>query len=226
MTRRIILVIVDWNGTSYNDLKNTVYPSIRHIFRSFGKKPPSLEIYRREITADFMNFYWDHGIPKDITGVHLNELRKRFFETRWHAGKLRKGFTKLLELCKDQKILTAMVSAEAGKILERRLHDFQIKHFFEEVIGDAKDKKRALLAVLDRCGIASEEAAYVDDTFDGITSAKELGIQTIGFTAGYNSKRRIFAAKPDFPNRKNFRNVDSMNDVWNIIQFVNNGGGA
>ncbi|MDI6821086.1 MAG: HAD-IA family hydrolase [Patescibacteria group bacterium] len=215
------LIILDWNGTAFNDLP-LVYGSVCHIFKTYGLKPPALKTYRKEITADFMKFYLKHGIPKNETGDDLNKLRREYFEKRWDKTKLRGGVKLMLQVVNripDYKI--ALVSAEIAEVLKKRLIAFDILRFFHRIEGNAWDKERALLNTLDELGIKAENAVYIDDTFDGITAAKNLGINTIGFTAGYNIKSRILAAKPNFPNKK-FPNVNNFRKVLKIINYVNN----
>jgi len=60
-------------------------------------------------------------------------------------------------------------------------------------------------------GINPKQMFYVDDSHDGIKSAKEIGIATIGFTGGYYSKRRIVSAEPDFV-------IDDLREIINIIK--------
>ncbi|MDI6734208.1 MAG: HAD-IA family hydrolase [Patescibacteria group bacterium] len=216
------LIIFDWNGTALNDLP-LVYGSVCSIFKTYGVKPPTLKTYREEITADFMKFYRHYGIPKTASHNDLNKLRARYFEKNWNKAKLRPGVKLFLEqLDKIPDFQTAIVSAEITEVLSQRLCGFNIiVSLLDKIIGNAWDKEKALLDTIDTLGVKTENAVYVDDTFDGLTAAKNLGIHTIGFTAGYNTKKRILAAKPDFPNSK-FPNINNFRQIAKIIGYVNN----
>jgi len=192
------LAIFDWNGTLLDDLP-MVYQSVVAIFRHYNLPPPTLSEYREEIEADFMKFYRNHGMPEGITGKDLNAIRKRYFQEHWNDALLRPHAEELLLLCRNQLgIPTALVSAEMREILIERLRSFKLMPLFDEIRGNSWNKEEALIATLDIFGTKAEDAFYLDDTYDGLMAAKNVGIKTIGFSAGYHSEQRVLAAKPDF----------------------------
>ncbi len=212
---RVRLCLFDFNGTLFDDL-SVVYGSVAKIFRRYGLKPPTLDEYRDEITADFMKFYYNHGIPAGVTAKDLNAIRKEYLEAHWSEPRIHIGAERSLILCKRMGMKTAIVSAEMQNVLEKRLQDLKMIPCLDLIVGSAYKKQEALLSVLDRLETRAEEAVYVDDTFDGITAAKEIGIKTIGFCNGYNSRRRIFEAGPDYPNPR-FPEVLTHEDIMQIL---------
>jgi phosphoglycolate phosphatase len=188
--------IFDWNGTLLNDLQTVIYGSITEIFRTYGLKAPSLDTYRNEICSDFMPFYWKYGIPKTVTGEELNKIRKVYLNAHSREIMLQRGARDLIVTCRRADMQTAIVSGEITEVLEDNLRRFRIIGFFDSVRGDARNKEEALIATLDELGTKAEDAFYVDDTFDGLTSAKNVGLDTIGVTIGYGSIERIKAANP------------------------------
>lgn len=208
------LAIFDWNGTTLDDLP-VVYGSVREIFRTYGLPAPSLDEYREEITTDFMKFYEKHGLigakPED-----LNAIRKRYLAEHGHDAKLHKGAKDLIELCRNIGLQTAIVSAEIPEVLEKKLSEFGIFPLVDRITGGAYDKPKALIETLDFLGVQAEKAFYLDDTFDGLMAAKSVGITTIGFCNGYNSRKRIMYAEPDFPNA-HFPQILTHADVREII---------
>ncbi|MBI5733153.1 HAD family hydrolase [Candidatus Jorgensenbacteria bacterium] len=219
-------LILDWNGTVLDDLP-VVYGSVIEIFRAYGLPPPSLQSYKEEITADFIQFYCGHGIPKpkneaelNTLRTTLNQIRKHYFLKHWNEVKVRPGTRELLILAQKTGMQTAIVSAEVEEVLEKRLFDFALTDLFDRVEGNAWDKERALVNTFDFFGLKAEETVYIDDTFDGLTAANNVGAGTIGFTDGYNTEERIRAAKPNFPNGT-LSKIDSMQQVIAIIKHVN-----
>lgn len=208
----LTLVICDWNGTLLDDL-NLVYSSICAIFGYYKLPPPSLGTYRREITARYQDFYLRHGIPQKDVPEKLNAIRKSYFETHWDEPQLHPHTDEFLILLRQLRLRTGIVSAERTDILKARLDQFDIAEFFDHVIADAWDKEKALRTTLEILGALPEETAYVDDTYDGLMSAKNIGILPIGVTYGYNTPDRIQLAQP------NPRYVgDSLADVMRIIE--------
>ncbi len=208
------LAVFDWNGTTIDDLP-LVYGSVKEIFRIYGIPAPPLESYREEITADFMKFYENHGLT-GATKEDLNAIRKRYLAEHGHAAKLHPGAKELIELCKRIGLQTAIVSAEIADVLDKRVTEFGLFPFIDRITGGAYDKPAALIETLDFFGVAAENAFYLDDTFDGLMAAKAVGLNTIGFCNGYNSRKRIMYAEPDFPNA-DFPEVLTHADVRDII---------
>lgn len=190
------MVVCDWNGTILDDLA-LVYASVLEIFRVYGIRPPPIAVYQAEITARFMDFYHAHGIPASVTPYDVNAIRKRFFEKRWNDVRLHRHADELLVLMEQLQLFVGIVSAEVDDVLNKRLLQFGITHYFDTVIGNAWDKEKALREALDVFHFLPEEAAYVDDTEDGLTAAKNVGMLAIGVTHGYHSPGRIFSAQPD-----------------------------
>lgn len=193
---KLLMVICDWNGTLLDDL-GLVYASVLEIFSTYGISPPSLADYQAEITSDFMRFYHGHGIPSGATAQDLNAIRKQFFEKRWDDVRLHRNADEFLVLLEQLHLITGIVSAEVDTVLKKRLEQFNIFRYFDRVIGNAWDKERALKEMLETFHFLPEEVAYVDDTFDGLMAARNVGILPIGVTHGYNTPGRIFAAQPD-----------------------------
>ncbi len=204
------LAIFDWNGTLLDDLP-IAYGSVLEIFGRYGIPPPSIDTYRAEITTRFMDFYRAHGIPKTATPYDLNAIRKEYFAIHGYQADLHVNAKETLMLCKVLGMQVAIVSAEIADVLEQRVRDFELTPFIDHIAGSAYDKEQALIAALDRFGVPAEEAFYLDDTFDGLMAARNVGIITFGFCGGYGTRDRIRAAKPDFPD------IATHNDMGRIL---------
>ena len=192
------LALFDWNGTSLNDL-DLVYGSVRAIFAHYHVSPPPLEAYQAKITSNFVKFYHDHGIPESVSGDDMNSIRRQHFIKNKNTARLNPGLVEIIETLRKNGLRTGIVSAEIAGYLQERLSEFSITHLFDRVRDGAYNKTEAFVETLDFFGVKAEESFYVDDTFDGITAAKNLGIKAIGFahSRSYNSQERIAAAKPD-----------------------------
>lgn len=203
------LAIFDWNGTLLDDL-SVVYESIVEIFKAYKLPAPTLEQYRNEIETDFMKFYYDHGTPKEVTADDLNAIRKAYLIIHGQKAHLRPEAKELLFLCQKLKMSTAIVSGEREDMLLEKLKQLKISPFFNVVRSNSWEKEKVLVEVLDQLIVPAEKAFYLDDSVDGLQSAKNLGIVTIGFTAGYCPETKILGVKPDFQ-------IDSLEKVMEII---------
>ena len=195
-TKPLRAVFFDWNGTLLNDLI-LVYGSICHIFQKFGLSPPTLDEYRAEITSNYMEFYWGHGIPRTMDANAMNAIRKQYFEAHWDEVTIHEHVGTLTYRMFQLGMRSGMVSAESGLILPQRLRQFHLNNAFDIVRGDAHNKEATLLECAHALGVSPDESAYVDDTYDGITSALRVGMRAVGVTHGYHTSERIRAAQPD-----------------------------
>ncbi len=192
------LVVCDWNGTLLNDLW-LAYLSTEKIFEAFGVPVPTLREYQNEIESDFSKFYIQHGIANFDLNIN-NTIRTRVFEENWDKVELHGPVVtnRILMRMKELGLRLAIVSAELPEILARRMEQFQLGDVFDYVRGGTWPKNAALGEVLVHFGVKPEETFYIDDTYEGISIAKEHGMKTFGFTEGYNTRERIIDAKPTY----------------------------
>ncbi len=192
------LLVCDWNGTLLNDLW-LAYLSTEKIFEAFGVPVPTLREYQNEIESDFSKFYIQHGITNFDLNIN-NAIRTRVFEENWDRVQLHdpKTAKHILMCMKRLGLKLAIVSAEIPEVLMRRVAQFNLGEVFDYVRGGAWPKNKALAEVLVHFDVKPEEAFYIDDTHEGISIAKKLGMKTFGFTEGYNTRERIIDAKPTY----------------------------
>ena len=214
------LVMFDWNGTALDDLKLS-YGSVQAIFNHYSIPPPSLEVFLRETTANVPEFLRKLGIPEHARNEEMGNIRQEHFRKHWSEASLRDGVKETLELCQTLNLRAAVVSAERQSIIEERCRELNLIPYFTEIRGDAFHKIGAFREILASHGCKPENAIYVDDSRDGIRSARAVGLRTIGFTGGYHPREQILLAEPDFPNSE-FPHVDDFGTVAKIIEWCAN----
>jgi phosphoglycolate phosphatase-like HAD superfamily hydrolase len=195
------LYVFDDRGTALDDLQMG-YGSVEHIFSLLGLPCPTKDQFRNEISPNSMEgFYWRRGVPRSVSAEDLEVVRKLYYQARKGRARYRPDFAPLVQDLKRRRIRVAMCSAETPEIL----HAFMQEAGCLELIGKAMvrggafpSKTPVLKALAEELNIPPHRAAYVDDTDDGISAAREAGLVTIGFNhpTSYNSSLRIHAAKP------------------------------
>ncbi len=208
------LAVFDWDGTLLDNCLSSFGRSSQ-ICSHFGLPMPTLEEYRNEIGSDFFGFYQRRGLPPSVTREDLYALWPTTSST--HVPTLHDGVPELLTFLRSIGLSIAIVSAESHDALEEHLEQFGLSFAVDFVRGSAWDKTEGLIEALKYAGVAAEEACYVDDTFDGITAAKDVGLITIGFAGGYNTRERIMEAEPDFPSPGS-PNINTLAAVRDIIR--------
>ena len=189
-------LFIDWNGTLLNDL-SVSYASMAAIFTEYGIAAPTLDEYRHVITSDFLDFYHRRGVPSSTDRPSLNRHRLAFMESHWNDSALMPGALEVLTHAQSLGLIVALVSAEHAPILARRLGQFSIGQYFDHVRPAAWPKERGLREVLAGLSLEPASCIFLDDTAEGITAARTLGMRTIGFTGGYGLPEMIAGAKPD-----------------------------
>lgn len=204
------VAIFDKDGTLVDTL-TVSYFAVREIFKTFRPDiaPPTLKQYREEIGADFKRFYYKYGIPPEITPDEMNVVRSRVFKEHAESIKPYRGMKELLNLCHTFGMKIAVVSA-SPEDLEKEFAEWDVLHLISRIRNRAYCKTETLAETVDYFGFRTENAFYLDDTFDGLMSAKNVGITPIGISHGFNSREKIMEATHII--------ADSLYDVMKIVQ--------
>jgi phosphoglycolate phosphatase-like HAD superfamily hydrolase len=194
------MIVFDNNGTALDDL-HLAYASMCAIFQVLNLRGPTKDQYRNEIGADYMEFYWRHGVPRHFTADDLNPIRKLYYRHRIDTVHYRKDFAALLQECRRVGILTGICTAEIATVLREFLTREKLLEYFQPdlLCADATPSKTTFLVAMAQArGLEPAECAYVDDSEDGIRSSREAGFYAIGFQSptSYCGAERIHRAKP------------------------------
>lgn len=200
----------DWNGTLLDDAK-IAHKGVCKIFQHFGLTPPSLEKYRDEITADIISFYYRNGIPPATSYDDLNKIFKPVIEEHWGVVELSQYANRLIRHCERENIPRVLITMENPAIIERRLWQFKLEGKFNDVVARARDKVAIMKSMLEKFGINDpKEAFYLGDTIGDIEASKEAGVVSIAYTSGYNSRKKLEAAKPDY----------LVDGLWDVVLLL------
>ncbi len=176
-------VLFDFDGILV-DTEWAIYEAWYRTFRAHGHPLP-LETYTQCIGSDF-----DTWSPK----VHLEELTGRSFD--WHqldetrqveirrdleqAGPM-PGAVPLLEKLAAAGVPTAVVSSSSHQWVDGWLEKLRLASYFRAVVcrGDAPRIKPApdlWLEALRRLGSPAEKCLAIEDSLNGVKSAKAAGL--------------------------------------------------
>ena len=212
------IVVFDFNGTLFDDFE-VAYGSVREIFKTYGIPCPTSWQCRQEISADYMEFYHKHGIPRTAIGDDLNVIRNEFYKINGGNAKMRPDVWITLCQLTFFQIRTAIVSAESQANLYRQLiFGGNLQRSFDLIKAESwgiQGKKDALLQVADIFGEEPNKIIYVDDSVDGLTSAKNVGVVPVAFTnrTAYHSRSRLLEVA-EF----------EVKEIGEIVNLVRNGG--
>jgi phosphoglycolate phosphatase-like HAD superfamily hydrolase len=187
------LFILDWNGTLRDDLHYIYECGVERIFRHFGLPCPSLETYRNEVTADFMLFYWAHGIPRDVTSEQLDAIMIEGFKERGRPADMFPGAGELIQGIRDHDHFVAVVSAYnpdklIDDVVKRGLADKL--HY---VVGGVRDKPPVFRKLMKMYGIAPEDTICVGDQVEDAEAALAVGSRALVVPHGFHPKHRFLS---------------------------------
>lgn len=213
--RRWRLGIFDWDGTLWNSI-DLAYRSHVHACKKYGIDPLPFEMWRDTAISDFIKVYRRKGLPKNVIFEEFSKISHGYFNARWKTVSFYPGADELVRLCEKFTLFRVVVSGQNQNIIANALGKSNFHHFgcINNIHGNVRDKKGALVETLDDWGEKAGDAFYLDDTYEGLAAARELGITAIGVTYGLNSGKLIRKARPHFT-------ADSLYDVMEIIK---NGG--
>ncbi len=188
------LAVFDMDGTILNTLED-ITNAINHALRVNGYP---------EHTIDEVRFYVGNGLAKLVERAlpegSTEEDRKKVFDSLIpfyleHSADTTKpyeGITKLLKDLKEAGVKCAVVSNKADPAVQ----ELAVKYFdglFDISIGESPEIKKKpapdmTWKVLDKLGIAKEDAVYIGDSDVDIQTARNSGLDEILVDWGFRSR--------------------------------------
>lgn len=192
------LVMFDFNGTLVKDLL-IVYGAVVAMFKKFGAKPPSLEVFRNTPAVP-LEWYYEQGLPRSVSEQELKATFNAYTEKCWskRRPKLRPGTHPLLKYCKENNIRVVIISALNKPLMEQRAEKMGLRKLFGEIHSGIHDKGLAIKETRERHGLSPEECVYIGDTAGDVRFTKKGGAISVAMTTGYNEAKLLLAANPDF----------------------------
>lgn len=129
----------------------------------------------------FLSMYGDK-YPYD----ELNQRKRELFIERFDAGlvAVKPGVVELLTYLREHGIKTSIASSTSTPSVTRELKKAGLYELFDEVVcGDmiehSKPAPDIWIEAMKRLGVESSDSIAVEDSFNGVKSAKAAGVYTI-----------------------------------------------
>jgi phosphoglycolate phosphatase-like HAD superfamily hydrolase len=207
------LCLLDWNGTIQDDLHHLYECGVQRIFRHFRLPCPSIDTYRDEVKADFMPFYHSHGIPDDVTAAYLNDLMAEGYKEKGTPPALFPDAADTLRTLAGRGYALMVVSGYAKAKLDAAVSRSGLGHLFSRVVGDVRDKPRALAACFDPTERPSV-LCKIGDTVEDLLAAKYVGAVPYICPRGFHTRERIESHRHDAPSMVL---IDTLADVLQYL---------
>lgn len=204
-------ILFDLDGT-LTDPKEGITACVQYALASFGIEEPDPDkltpFIGPPLKDSFMEFY---GFDEEQAQAAIEKYRERFRDTGIFENRIYDGIPELIRKLKGNKKKLAVASSKPGVFVERILEHFDIRRYFDVVVGSELDGARTDKAeVLQEAlrQLYGEDAGDIeqkkrntlmvgDRKFD-VKAAKEAGLVSVAVTYGYGPMDELKIAKPDY----------------------------
>lgn len=187
-------VIFDWSGTLADDQALTRAVT-NDVLIHFGGEPVDEETYRRDFRLPVEHFY--RGRIGPVSRAQVDEVFFARFRDRSTESQLFEGVLPYLWLLKKRGMQLAVLSSMSSDILEGLVAYFQLGGLFQEVLGNAGDKRVALPGLIKKLAVPSDQVLYLGDMENDVQAAKQAGAIAGAALYGYANPDRLRDQGPD-----------------------------
>ena len=203
-------VLFDLDGT-LTDPKEGITKSVQYALASFGIEEENLDnlepFIGPPLKDSFMEFY---GFDDEKAELAIAKYRERFADTGIFENRVYEGIPLLIRKLKGNRKKLAVASSKPTVFVERILEHFDIRRYFDVVVGSELDGTRVEKeevvkeALRQLYGENREEweekkkkTVMVGDRKFDVAGAKAQGIRSVAVAYGYGKMDELRIAKPD-----------------------------
>ena len=186
--------IFDWSGTLSNNI-HCFQKVCDIIFEMYGKHTITRQELRENFTLPYMLF-WNKYIP-EMSVERQKELYLKYIHEVGEPELFPRVKEIITYLHSKGYLLYVLSSDPPCK------HALELKHSglarcFSKVISGVYIKTDSIVSLIDEFNLSKKYTYYVGDTSGDIEAGKQAGIKTVGITWGFQEKKKLAQAKPDF----------------------------
>lgn len=203
----IKLVVFDWNGTLLADSHATAIAANKQL-EKLGRPLITLQFLREHFEIPLTKIWVKLGISNAELKANHQEIATvfhSFYEPLAARARTRQGTRILLEYLHKNSIRSVVLSNHTMEGIYLQLDRLKLSHFFDTVLANDNistayfnGKEPRLHDYLLANRYKTSETVIIGDTTEEVAIGRNLGLITVAITDGYNSNKRLKAAKPDF----------------------------
>lgn len=190
------------------DLDGTLTDPAEGITNSimYAQEQMGIEVWDRERLLFFIGpplkeaFMEKFGLTEDKAKEMVAHYRVEFPRKGIYENRVYDGVKEMLEELKRSGKIIALATSKPLKFAEIVLNYFDLKEYFDVVIGATFDgtlgrKADIIKVALEQCGVTDlREAIMIGDRHHDIEGANENGIDSIGVLFGYGNRKELTEA--------------------------------
>ena len=203
--KRYSYILWDWNGTLLNDVDWCVKQINRMLAKRNKRVLNNISEYHAAFCFPIIDYYRNVGF--DFTEESFESLAKEYIEIYHGEGSgsvsLHRNTEYVLEIMQNLQVSQSILSASAQSNLEMQLKPFEIRQYFDEILGIsdiyAKSKLEIGIDYLLRNNVQS--AILIGDTTHDFEVSQAMGIECALVAHGHQSKEKLMQCNtPVFDN--------------------------
>ena len=186
-------VIFDWSGTLVDDLE-AVWRSTNYTLKKSGVPQMSLSEFRDEFSLPFDEFY-----ARVTPGVSLEQLEvwyKESFVKEQRSVQALPHSEAFFEFCRNKGMRTFLLSTIHPD--HYRVQSQKVNFTFDREYVRVMDKRLKIRNIVEENNLSAGETIFIGDMQHDVETAKAGGIFSCAVLTGYNTRRQLAAAQPDW----------------------------
>lgn len=208
-------ILFDLDGT-LTDPKEGITKSVQYALASVDIDEPDLDklepFIGPPLHESFMEFY---GFDRDMAMKLVEKYRERFNVTGIFENKIYPGIADMLKVLKEAGCKISIASSKPTVLVERILDHFDIRKYFDSVVGSNLDgtrtkKEEVVEEALCQLACVKEKTAMVGDRKFDIEGARAFGLIGVGVSFGYAQGNELEEAGADYI-------VDSVEELQKLL---------
>ena len=208
-------ILFDLDGT-LTDPKEGITKSVQYALASVDIDEPDLDklepFIGPPLHESFMEFY---GFDRDMAMKLVEKYRERFNVTGIFENKIYPGIADMLKVLKEAGCKISIASSKPTVLVERILDHFDIRKYFDSVVGSNLDgtrtkKEEVVEEALRQLACVKEKTAMVGDRKFDIEGARAFGLIGVGVSFGYAQENELEEAGADYI-------VDSVEELQKLL---------
>ena len=187
-------VLFDLDGT-ISDPSEGITKSINHALIALNRKPHHTDRLLRFIGPPLFKIFSEllETEDEDLIMKAVLKFRERYFDIGYKENILYPGVLKVLDQLLSDGYPLYIVTSKRTDIAEKVLIYFEIDSYFSGVYGCGlkKDKPQVLSEVISGIRVDNKLPCMVGDRGSDIKAATYAGIDSIGVTWGFGSRKEL-----------------------------------
>lgn len=192
------VILFDLDGT-LTDSGPGITRCVQYALHHFGIDEPDLQKLECFVGPPLKEMFMEYaGFDEKQAEEAVAKYRERYTEKGIFENTVYEGIPEILSRCREKGRVLAVASSKPQVYVEQILEHFNLRQYFEVVVGAELDGTRTKKAeVIEEalrqlgCEKNRQKVLMVGDRFHDVEGAAACGLQCIGVAYGYGGKEEL-----------------------------------